>query len=45
MHKQDQHLERKDNAGHTEQKETNSIIISAQETSLARQYHALLHAL
>lgn len=43
MHKQDQQLDRKDNAGHTEQNYTNTIIINGLETSLACQYHALLH--
>lgn len=45
MHKQDQQLDRKDNAGHTEQNDTNPIIINGPEKSLACQYRALLHSL
>lgn len=44
MHKQDLQLDRKDNAGHTEQNDTNPIIINGPETSLACQYRALLHS-
>lgn len=45
MHKQGLQLNRKHNAGHTEQNDTNPIIINGPEISLACQYRALLHGL
>lgn len=44
MHKQNLQLDRKDNAGRTEHNDTKPIIVNGPETSLACQYHALLHS-